>query len=435
MAYHLVRQQTSARVVAFEPREQFGLGLAYSTPSMRHLLNVPAGKISALPEDAEHFLRWLQTNHDPQATEATFAPRAVFGRYVQSLIAEMAGCIKQVHTKVLSLRREGEGALLTLAEGEEFLADVVVVATGNFDPAALRGVSDEAGHTGVYCHNAWSDATSAGLAPDATVALIGTGLTAVDVVLRLRELGHRGQLIALSRHGLFPRRHAAYAAAPESAVPAGTQPTCLTYLRAFRTALDRGVEWRTAVDSVRATTNDLWVALPSEEQMRFRRHLQRRWEIVRHRMAPPIADAIEQECNAGTLAVRRGSVAGVVVDNARADVTVKMANGAEHIAADRVINCTGPSLHYRRVRSPLLESLFSQGLVTAGEAGAGFRTTPEGAMIGENGLASVVLFSLGPGRLGTLLESIAVPEIREQAAELALLLSKRVGCNDCSKVA
>src|SRR5246127_2214285 len=86
-AFHLVRQGTPARVVLIDRRPDFGLGLAYSTPSLRHLLNVPAGKISALHDQPNDFLNWLRKNYDPAATEKTFAPRAVFGRYIQSLLA------------------------------------------------------------------------------------------------------------------------------------------------------------------------------------------------------------------------------------------------------------------------------------------------------------------------------------------------------------
>src|SRR6202035_3089995 len=86
-AFHLIHQGTNARVIVIEPRPELGLGLAYSTPSLRHLLNVPAGKISALPNNPARFLNWLRAHHDPRATAATFAPRAIFGRYIHSLIA------------------------------------------------------------------------------------------------------------------------------------------------------------------------------------------------------------------------------------------------------------------------------------------------------------------------------------------------------------
>lgn len=426
MAFHLLRNECSAHIFIVDPRPQLGLGLAYSTPSLRHLLNVPAGKISALPAEPDHFLNWLVKHFDAQATTATFAPRAVFGQYIQSLLASVQG-MTQIPATVLDLHRAGNGAHLLLDDGTTLQADYVVLATGNFDPAALPGVDDAATKAGAYCHNAWLSSTYESLLQDAPVTLIGTGLTGVDVVLRLRELGHRGTITAISRHGVFPNRHTAYTPTLSAAIPAKTQPTCVAYLRALRAAIANGVEWRAAIDSLRATTNDLWLALPLREQKRFRRHLQRRWDVVRHRMAPPIADVIEAELAAGTLVIQEGHLAAVEMDGGAARVTFRKGDTTESLRTARVINCTGPSMNYRRVRSPLLASLFAQGIVTAGPMGGGFDTTRSGALVDADGKASGFLFNLGPGRLGTLLESIAIPEIRQQAVELAAILAGQIG--------
>src|SRR5438270_8889449 len=185
-AFHLVRQRTPARVILIDQRSDFGLGLAYSTPSLRHLLNVPAGKISALPEQPDHFLNWLRENHDPAATETTFAPRAVFGRYIQSLLASTRP-LEQEIARVMDIRLHDSGAVLTFDNGCELRVDLVVLATGNFDPAPLPGITKAASDSGLYRHNAWAADAYEGLHSDAAVALIGTGLTGVDVVLRLRE--------------------------------------------------------------------------------------------------------------------------------------------------------------------------------------------------------------------------------------------------------
>ena len=130
-------------------------------------------------------------NHDPTATEKTFAPRAVFGRYIQSLLASTRPLEQEIAT-VVDVRLHDSGAVLTLDNGCELRADLIVLATGNFDPAPLPGITKAASDSGLYRHNAWAAETYEGLHPDAPVALIGTGLTGVDVVLRLRELGHRG---------------------------------------------------------------------------------------------------------------------------------------------------------------------------------------------------------------------------------------------------
>jgi hydroxyacylglutathione hydrolase len=416
-------------VVLIDERPDFGLGLAYATPSLRHLLNVPAGKISALPDQPDHFLHWLRRKYDATATKETFAPRAIFGRYIQTLLAS-ASAIEQEIATVVDVRPYESGAVLTLDNGCELRADRVVLATGNFDPAPLPGITQAAADLGLYRHNAWAEETYEGLHPDAPIALIGTGLTGVDVVLRLRELGHRGRITAVSRHGVFPNRHAEYAALASTAIPLDTPATCVAYLRALRSAIRAGAEWRAAIDSLRERTNELWLRLPFEEQVRFRRHLQRRWDVVRHRMAPPIADVIEAELRKRTLEIREGHLEGVDASAMGACVTVRGRYGRESFYVDRVINCTGPSMNYRRVPSRLLQNLFSRGLVTPGALGAGFHCSRDGAVIDAEGHTSEIMFNLGPGRLGDLLESIAVPEIRQQAVALASRLTKSVRSGD-----
>lgn len=143
-------------------------------------------------------------------------------------------------------------------------------------------------------------------------------------------------------------------------------------------------------------------------------------------MAPPIADLIDGEFAAGTLVLREGHLAGVTAGRDGAQVRLRTPAGLESFETARVINCTGPSMNYRRVDSPLLRSLFTQGLATAGPLGGGLDTTRCGSVLSASGQASSIIFNVGPGRLGTLLESIAIPEIREQAVEIATVLAERV---------
>ena len=59
VAVHLLRRHTGdLRVCLVDRRRELGQGTAYSTRSVRHLLNVPASKMSALADNPDHFLRW-----------------------------------------------------------------------------------------------------------------------------------------------------------------------------------------------------------------------------------------------------------------------------------------------------------------------------------------------------------------------------------------
>ena len=235
-AYHLVRNHVPARVVVIEPRHELGLGLAYSTPSLQHLLNVPAGKISALPDQPENFLHWSHAQYDLEMRETDFAPRAIFGKYIQSLLASVSG-IEHLETSAATCQVKRDEVILGLANHTTLVADAVVIATGNFDPAMLPGIAPETLNNGMYCHSAWEDATYAKLPPDAPVALIGSGLTAIDVILRLRELQHRGIVSVVSRNGRFPNRHATYESLPGPVIAGNPPATARELLRFVHQAI------------------------------------------------------------------------------------------------------------------------------------------------------------------------------------------------------
>ncbi|HEY6569777.1 MAG TPA: FAD/NAD(P)-binding protein, partial [Candidatus Limnocylindrales bacterium] len=69
-------------VVVVEPRDELGLGVAYSTRDPWHRLNVPVGAMSAIHDDPDHFRRWAHL--PPEA----FARRVDYGRYVQGVLEE-----------------------------------------------------------------------------------------------------------------------------------------------------------------------------------------------------------------------------------------------------------------------------------------------------------------------------------------------------------
>lgn len=428
IAWNLARHhQRTCTIIA--PTDRPAFGLAYATPSLKNLLNVAAGGMSADPDDPDHFLDWMRDNVATETTADSFVPRAIFGLYLRHLYC--AAAPEHVRDTAIGCRKEGSAYTVTLASGGTIRARHVVLACGHFDPARLPGIPPELDATGRYHHDAWADDLFGRIGPDAEVMLIGTGLTTVDVVMRLRENGHRGRITAVSRRGLFPARHTVHPTLPAPVFEPGTvAPTAKAYLRAFHAALRGGVDWRAAVDSMRPVVNDLWLALPDEEKRRFRRHLQRRWEIRRHRMAPHIADIIDAERRSGTLRVLDGHVRKVVPTGNGLRVTAQGGHEGFDVDAGHVINCTGPSLNYPAAASPLLRAMLDAGDIVPGFAGAGLRCTRDGALIDRAGGEATDLFTIGPARLGVLFESIAIPEIRQQARDLAALLAERLKLDD-----
>src|SRR5438477_13095118 len=77
LAAQLLRRDPSRSVTLVDPAPVVGLGVAYATTYASHLLNVPAGNMSALPDDPEHFGGWAQLNYASEAAaEDLLARRA-----------------------------------------------------------------------------------------------------------------------------------------------------------------------------------------------------------------------------------------------------------------------------------------------------------------------------------------------------------------------
>jgi uncharacterized NAD(P)/FAD-binding protein YdhS len=99
--------------------------------------------------------------------------------------------------------------------------------------------------------------------------------------------------------------------------------------------------------------------------------------------------------------------------------------GSWHMA-QHVVCCTGPLLDYSRISDPLVMSLRDSGHLTADCLRLGLLTDTHGALRGADGQVSTTLFTLGPSRRPAYFESTAVPELRQQAKDLAVEIAKRV---------
>ena len=265
-----------------------------------------------------------------------------------------------------------------------------------------------------------------GLAPDDTVLLIGTGLTSVDMLVSLTRSGHRGQIHAVSRHGLWPLPHAAVAEWPDflpEALPRRTAELMSIVRKEMATAAAQGVAWPAVVNALRRRTAAAWQALPAAEQRRFLRHVRPWWEVARHRM-PSTASALVGELGeAGRLTTHRGRL-HAIVDAGTALVVEIGVHAAPPVTvrAARVVNCAAAESNHRRLTDPLVRSLLARGLVHPDPLHLGLATDEQGRLEGVHGPSPHALYTLGPCRKGTLWETTAVPEIREQAAALAAVL-------------
>jgi uncharacterized NAD(P)/FAD-binding protein YdhS len=429
LAVQLLRNaQGPLCVKIVEPREQLARGIAYSTLSRAHLLNVPASNMSALADEPGHFLSWLRQYRDSETQGYTFVPRCDYAQYVEQLLSEARRdsvpgvSTEHIHDRAERIIPTASGFDVLMEKCRRIGTNVLVLALGN-GPAVNPW--SEAGDGNV--RNAWSHDALDGLRKDSGVLLVGSGLTAIDVCLSLAETGHIGTVYMVSRHGLLPRAHREAPAPPKP--PAFTPhfpTTARALLREVRESVARelaeGGSWQPVIDSIRPHTNEIWQGLAVDEKRRFMRHGRSFWEVYRHRMPTHISRKIEGMRASGQLHVICGRVVSASKD-VSGEINVRILGGyptGENIVRTaRVINCTGPQNDPRKSSDPLVRQIVAEGIGRPDPLFLGLETTPDGGLIRADGSVWENIFALGPTRRGTLWETTAVPEIRRQASELA----------------
>jgi len=435
-AIHLVRSCTPnrLRITLVNPTPDIGRGLAYRFDDDNLLLNVPAGNMSAFPDEPGHFVAYCQCI-DPSLSPGSFVSRRLYGHYLHDLWSKTQaahpGVINvQVDQAVALTRSPGEAAWeVALSSGENLHAEQVVFALGHQEPRFPIPLDPEVQARVIA---PWDFDAMRRLPSDRPVVVVGTGHTAVDALFCLAQSPQRGPVYLLSRHGLLPHRHRLTPSAPKpQAFPNYLQDapaTVRAYTRALRQHLkaltQQGGDWRDALNELRPHTPQLWQSLPANEQRRFMRHLQAHWDVHRHRLAPMAAQRLDQ-----LLAERRGHViAGRITSMSQhadgVDVTYR-ARGSQQVhtvQACAVVNCIGPNTDIQRHANPLMAQLLKEGLIAPDTHGLGLRVTPDLQVIDTLHNPVQGLWYVGPLLKGTLWEATAVPELRLHAQHLAQTL-------------
>ena len=268
---------------------------------------------------------------------------------------------------------------------------------------------------------------------DLTILILGTtGLTMVDAALSLSESGHRGPIVALSRRGLLPQAHRRVDPAPiaETELPSPAKlARFLHWLRArARNEMQSGGDWRSVIDGLRPYTQAIWLAMPSGSRRRFIEHARPWWDTHRHRMAPEVETKIEPLIGIGQLRVLAGRVLKL---NPKPDggacvsIRLRASVAAFKLEVSRIVSCQGLTSDPRASANPLVAHLLAEGIGRVDPLGIGLDVDGHCAIIDAGGRASDRVFAVGPMSQAAFWESIAVPDIRLQAASLARRLTER----------
>lgn len=433
VAAQLLRQYAGGglRVVLIDRTGTFGRGLAYGGAHDAHLLNVPAWNMSALPDDRDHFVRFCR-GVDPAFGPQSFAPRWLYGRYVESILQESeqgsAATLERRSADVSGIDlRSGARPRVGFSDGSWLSADRIVLATGH-QLSRLQPFGEAFDRLPMYVHDPWSAQVTDRLATHDSVLLIGTGHTAVDVLFTLLQSSPARRVVLLSRHGWLPQDYGDASPPLRTVVPPRAGPGLVReqlrqFRRRARQAGNSAGDWRLVMRELRPTLPELWQRLPLAERRRFLRHLRPWWDVHRHRLAPLAAQRLDSAVKSGQVEVIAGRVSDALYLGSVARVTLALRGGGRRVLdPNRIVNCTGPCYDVARSASGLLRGLLHAGLLRQDALRLGLDVDADYRPLDARGNASDVLRYVGPLLRARDWEAIAVPELRGHAMRLATLL-------------
>ncbi len=411
-----------------EPNESLGEGVAYSTENEEHRLNVTGIKMGAVADSPGDFIEWLSTTPYPHSP-GDFLPRAWYAAYLKVRLAE--ACEQLVPGSSFShhrccataVHRDGARWKVDLDGQGEIFADAVVLALGlpsvGFPTFVSKPEGGDLKDASRLIASPWVTGALAKIERDESVFILGSGLTAIDAVLSLKSQGHQGPITLVSRHGFLPVSH--FTSDPPSKPASVSWPTgdARKIVRKFR-ELCNEYRWDAVIDAIRPEIPTIWSQLSDKDKSRLIRHCQAFWDVHRHRMAPIVAEKIAPWLKDRTVRVIASRVVKAISHASCVTLTLRPRGRdakREEAICDRLINCTG----YRSIPVDSYHGLLAQmeqaGYLRLDLSRLGLQPTPPLSPRVSEGL-----YALGALLRSVRWESIAVPELRGQAAEIASLI-------------
>ncbi|WP_306960438.1 FAD/NAD(P)-binding protein [Arthrobacter bambusae] len=437
-------------------------GRVFQADSPCIIANAPVDAMSVRHGDSAHAERWLvERGHlEPGKSHDLFLPRGLYGDYMAEHAGELLQSLRRrgwrvelVEQRASSIEPKGPLRYAVEAEGRRDEFDFVILCAGG----SVRGGPVDLDRYDEYIADPYPTFERlAGIPSDAAVGVMGSGLTAVDVAVALKERGHSGRIRMYSRSGALPlvRRPGpawkpkhltagqvselasskgflrladaeqlvgqevqAWGGQPRELFPPARAAGARAWLhRQLENPHDHtDLETFIFQKSVPAVWQEIWFALSPGDQRRIletpsvmRSIMSRCCPMPRTNAEKILAmlDSGQLETKSGLKSISRGLKT----------FEVHLATGAEQ--ADYIVNAVTPPVYGIHPKAePLVDSAVQHGLARRHHAGGLKVTATSSAILGSRSLGG--LYALGDLTRGAFFFTFGLPVLVRRSADIA----------------
>lgn len=438
--------QTPLDIYLIDDNPSVPLGLAYTVNHPSFILNVAAKRMGAYADRPDDFYRWLN-NHPEQWRHLhsdfidlsfepdDFVPRMIYAEYLRQVFACSIAQLERSNSRVTHLvervisasalagseladtaaNSSSPPAKIILANEQVIIADTVIFATGNH-PARLDIRNDQqvfySPYAPEFLQQDWTALKN--------VAVIGSGLSMVDLVHFIIGQGFTGKFHIFSRRGLVPLAHK-----QDHSIPNGIRPleiadsdsrSALQLVRRIRQYVQQnqstGIVWQDSINQLRLQLSGLWANLPVQERIRLRKFLPW-WNVHRHRIPDwsyAVLDELRQQNRLQIKACCIEKIEGITEGFQLGFKQSVLRNEVLNVAADKLVICSGYTPGFKQVQKLAGTLVFAEEQLFKSlvDIETDFKIS-----------ASHNLYALGPALSGILFETTAIQETRQQASKIA----------------
>lgn len=405
------------------------------------------------PNNPRAFRDWLESRTDTKDIDdedLTHPPRQDFGIFLSDVLensrneyTKKGHMLKSIVAEAIDLAEDPDLVVITTSTGEKLEFDSVVLTNG---PSKSAEYTELLEFDNYFPSPYPTHALASKIPHVASVAIVGSSLTAIDAANGLAEQGHRGRITLYSRSGGIPAVQAkGERYTPAVFTPERTkkllemEPLPLTaLLLMLREELEVATsfssfdfDWmpkdnESAVTFLRRTYHCSQLAQPYQSVLRelyatYGEQIYRQlstddkkvvkssslWKKFRHTMARPTAKAFLNLLESGQVSVIRGVKSIQPANKSFRVCCLDEQQRARIDEVDFVINATGassniPKLIERGLADPLICSLVEKGQVTPHPVGGIDAVYDRWNVIRSNGLDSKRIYATGHLVSGTV---------------------------------